>query len=389
MNNAVYFQSGGPTSVINSSFYGVIKACKESNKIDNLYGSLYGIDGLLKDNLVLIDKDINEYQELTNMNGAILGTCRKCLSNDEELKTIVNTLNKYSIKCVFVNGGNDSMDTCNKMNIYFKENNIDCVAVGIPKTIDNDLELTDHCPGFGSNVKYVVRSLMEIFLDINSYDKGRVTIVEVMGRETGWLTASSICAKLFNLGPDLIYVPEVAFDIEKFLSDCKRIYDSKKKVLVVVAEALKDKDGNYISINQSLDSFGHIQLGSVSFELAKLVKERLNINTRNIEFSLTQRSASHIISTVDKNEAIEVGSLAVKFALENKRGMVGIIRDSDSPYKVHYDLFPIDKIANKIKYLPKKFINNEGNYINDSFIDYCLPFIDKEEIEIKSGHLFI
>jgi len=389
MTNAVYLQSGGPTAVINSSFYGVIKACIESNKIDKIFGSLYGIEGLIDDNLVEVSKDISQYTELQFMNGAVLGTCRKCLKpNDDAFINIIETIKKHEIKYVFVNGGNDSMDTADKLNNYFIENNIDCIVVGIPKTIDNDLVLTDHCPGFGSNAKYVIRSIMEIALDTRSYKKGRVTVVEVMGRDTGWLTASSIYASKYGLGPDLIYVPESAFDMDKFLKDTKEIYDKKGNVLVCVAEALKDKNGEYVSIDNKKDQFGHVQLGSVSKYLADIVKEKLGINTRSIEFSLTQRSASHFQSKVDRSEAIKCGESAVIFALNNLRGMVSIKVNNRNPYDSYFDLVPLKDVANSIKYLDKEYIVND-NYINNKYIEYIDPFIDEEDIAVYSSNIFL
>jgi len=389
MNNAVYLQSGGPTSVINASFYGVIKAIKETNKIDNLYGSLYGIEGLINDELVLVDKELIEYEELMHLNGAILGTCRKCLKvKDEAFTSITNTINKYSIKYVFINGGNDSMDTADKLNDYFTSNKIDCLVVGIPKTIDNDLVLTDHCPGFGSNAKYVIRTVMEIALDTRSYRKGRVTVVEVMGRDTGWLTASSVYASKYGLGPDLIYVPESPFDIDKYLSDVKAIYEKKGNVLVCVAEALKDKNNEYISIDQKKDQFGHVQLGSVSKYLADIVKEKLNINTRNIELSLSQRSACHYQSKLDRTEAIKCGESAVLFALNGLKGMVSIKVNKRIPYDSYFDLVPLSKVANDVKYLDKDYIIN-GNYISDKFMEYIEPFVDEEELAIYSSNIFL
>ena len=396
MKNAVYFQSGGPTAVINSSFYGVIKGwyeLKETNKdLGILYGSLYGVNGLINNNLVEINKPLEEYNELTKLNGAILGTARKRINieeDDEIFQKIINTLLSHDIKYVLVNGGNDSMDTAWKLNQYFLNHNIDCVVVGIPKTIDNDLVLTDHCPGFGSNAKFIVRTLLEIFLDINSYEKGRVTIVEIMGRDTGWLCASSICCKIFNAAPDLIYVPEAPFKITSFLSDVKRIYEEKGKVLVCVSEALKDKSGNYVSINSHLDSFGHVQFGSVSKFLIDLVNSNLNYNTRNIELSLTQRSASHLISKLDQKEAIEVGYQALKYAIDNQRGMVAVIRDSNNPYQSHMELVPLEKVKNEVKFLPKQYLTKSLNYIDDSFIDYVRPFIDEEEIKIEKPYMFL
>lgn len=391
MKNALYFQSGGPTAVINSSFYGVIEAYCNTNKIDTLYGSRYGLEGVIKGDLVPIKKDLNLYKEIKDLSGAILGTARRCLKGDDDIgyTKVLETCKKFNIGYVFVNGGNDSMDTADKLNKYFLKIGFDCIVVGIPKTIDNDLVLTDHCPGFGSGVKFVTRSVMEIFLDVNAFNPGKVTIVEIMGRDAGWLAASSVAASKFGLGPDLIYLPEKPFDIESFLNDIKTVYEKKKRVLVCVSEALKDKDGKYISVSDSLDSFGHVQLGSVSKYLITLVKDRLGYGTRNIEFSLSQRCACHLQSKNDKLEAIEAGKKAVEFALENKRGMVAIIRDSSKPYKVHYELVELSKVANAVKHFPVEYINEKGNYVNDSYLEYISPFLDEDEIKIESGLMFL
>ena len=247
----------------------------------------------------------------------------------------------------------------------------------------------DHAPGYGSCVKFITRTLMELSLDINAYKKGRVTIIETMGRDTGWLAAASSLANEFNLGPDLIYVPEIPFSKEKFYEDIKRIYKEKGRVIVVVAEALKDKNGNYVASDNNLDSFGHVQLGAISKLLADQVKKDLGINTRNVELSLVQRCASHIASSIDVKEAIEVGKHAVKFALEGKDGVVTIQRISSSPYKVEYVLGDLMKVANGIKYLPRNYINEEGNGVSKEFLDYARPFIDEDEIKITLGNKFI
>lgn len=392
MRNAIYFQSGGPTAVINASFYGVIKGYfNNKDKIGTLYGSRYGIEGIINDDLVVIDGDLSKYDEIKELNGAILGSARFKLKglDDPKYEQILKTFKKYDIGYVFVNGGNDSMDTADKLNKFFESVNYDCIVLGVPKTIDNDLVYTDHCPGFGSAAKYVVRSVMEVALDLKSYSKGRVTIMEIMGRDAGWLGASSALASLSNLGPDLIYLPEVAFDMKKFLDDVQRIYDKQGYVYVCVSEALKNKDGSYVSASGVLDSFGHQQLGSVAKFLEDIINQQLHIKTRSIELSLLQRSACHILSKIDQAEAIGVGNAAVEFALQHKVGMVSIIRTSSNPYESTYGLAPLSEVANAIKRVPADFINEEGNGVTQKLIDYVLPFIDLEDIEIKSANLFL
>ncbi len=393
MKNALYFQSGGPTAVINASFYGVIKAYLDSlNEVDKLYASRYGVEGIINQDLIEIEKDISKYEEIKSLNGAILGSSRLKLSKDtnhENYSKILECVKKYNIGYILVNGGNDSMDTADRLNKFFKEKNIDTIVVGIPKTVDNDLMLIDHTPGFASACKFVVRTIMEISLDINVYKNGRVTIVEIMGRDAGWLAASSLLANRYGLGPDLIYVPEAPFSKAKFLDDVNKVYQEKGHCLVCVSEALKDEKGEYVSTTGSVDSFGHVQLGSVSKYLDDLVSNELHIKTRHIELSLLQRAACHIQSKVDVEEAIKVGYLALKHALKHEEGMVSIIRDSSSPYQVHYQLVPLKDVANGVRHLPKEYLSKEGNYINESYQEYILPFIDEEEIKIESAHLFI
>ncbi len=393
MKNALYFQSGGPTAVINASFYGVIKAYLDSlDEVDTLYASRYGVEGIINQDLIKIEKDLSKYEEIKSLNGAILGSSRLKLSkdtSDSNYEKILECVKKYNIGYILVNGGNDSMDTADRLNKFFKEKNLDTVVVGIPKTVDNDLMLIDHTPGFASACKFVVRTIMEISLDINVYKKGRVTIVEIMGRDAGWLGASSLLACRYGLGPDLIYVPETPFSKEKFLKDVSDVYTKKGHCLVCVSEALKDEKGEYISTLGQVDGFGHAQLGSVGQFLDDLVSNELHFKTRHIELSLLQRAAGHIQSKVDVEEAINVGYLALKHALNHQEGMVSIIRDSSSPYKVHYELVPLKDVANGVRHLPKEYLSKDGNFINKSYEEYILPFIDEDEIKIESAHLFI
>lgn len=392
MSNALYFQSGGPTAVINASFYGVIEACSKTEEIGTLYASRFGLKGVLNDDLIEISKDIEQYKEVPYLNGAIIGTARLQLKDpkkDENYQKVYETCVKHDIKYVFVNGGNDSMDTADKLNKYFKKIGYDAKVVGVPKTIDNDLVMTDHCPGFGSAVKYVVRTMMELYLDINAFNPGRVTVVEIMGRDAGWLAASSVGASIWGAGPDLIYVSEVAFDIDNFIADVKRVYEEKGRVLIAVSEALKDKDGNYHACDAELDSFGHVQLGSISKWLTNLVQAKLGYKTRNIEFSLVQRAACHIQSAQDRKEAIMVGKKAVQYALKGKVGMVAIERKEGDKYAPKFKRVPLSKVANAIKHMPREYINEAGNYINDSYLDYIRPFLDEKEIGMKSANLFI
>lgn len=374
MKNAVYLQSGGPTAVINSSFYGVIKAYQESQGIDVLYGSRFGLQGLIEDDLIEINKG-KDYSSLTKIPGAILGSARLKLKNefDPLLDQILEVVKKHDIHYIYCNGGNDSMDTGDKLTKFFKRVNYPCTVVGICKTIDNDLCENDFSPGFASAVNYIVKSTMEIALDLKAYKKGRVTIIETMGRDAGWLAASSYLANEYNLGPDLIYVPECSFNIDEFLDDVRRIYQEKGKVLVVVSEALKDSNGDYLFADKdNLDTFGHVQLGSISMKLCDLVKRELKINTRYIEYNLMQRCAAHLQNPKDVEWAYNCGLKAVEYALNNQEGVVSLVKKDD----VEYHLTPLNQVANNIRHMPRSYMNERGNYVSEKAREYFSLFFD-------------
>lgn len=348
MKNLVYFQSGGPTSVINTSFYGVIKeAIKHPESIGGIFGSLYGIEGLLNDNLIDVRQEDEQTIELLKQTpGAILGTTRYKLSEDlnhPDYEKILATLKKHHIGYVLVNGGNDSMDTCHKLSQLMDKVGYDCQVLGIPKTIDNDLANTDHCLGYGSAAKFVVQTLQDVAVDNLVYNKGKVAIVEVMGRNAGWLTAAAALLE-GEVKPDRIYLPEDVFDLETFLTEVKAVYDQKKKGLFVVSEGIK-WERDLTSVTK--DSFGHAQLGGIAYSLADEVKKRFGLSTRPIEFSLMQRAASAHISLVDSKEAIKVSSVAVRKIIKGKtNAMVAIVRVPGTDYKVRYKLHKLKHIAN-------------------------------------------
>lgn len=384
--NLLYGQSGGPTSVINASLYGVIKEAKESENIGKIYGAIHGIEGILNEDFYNFTLDDSQVEKLPYTPGAFLGSVRHKLKDsnvdETEYLKILEVFKKYNIRYFFYNGGNDSMDTCNKISKYLASKNYECCVIGIPKTIDNDLPLVSHTPGFGSAAKYLINAIMELVLDTNVYKKGRVTIVEVMGRDTGWLTASSVVVKEKLGKPNLIYVPEVAFDLQDFLDKVQEIYKREQKVFVVISEGIKDKNGNEIGSSNELDAFGHMQMGGVSSYLARLVKDKTGISTRSIEINLLQRCAAHLASAVDVKEAIEVGRHAVKYALEGDSDiMVGINVLDDEKYQVEYKKIPLENVANQIKYLDEKYL--EGNsMISSKFLDYVIPLI-KGENKVK------
>ena len=389
----IYGQSGGPTSVINSSAFGLFKeAHKHLDKIDKIYAMHYGIEGLLNEDIIdLTNKSEKELKSLLSTPGAAFGSNRYKLLDEESDKEkydhIISILKKYNIRYFFYNGGNDSMETILKISQYAKKVGYELNAIGIPKTIDNDLNELDHSPGYPSACRYIANSVSQIYFDDASYKKGRVNIIEIMGRNAGWLTASSKLACLNGAYVDLIYVPESPFSISSFLTKVKEIYDKKGHCLVVVSEGIRDENGCLIgTMKEEIDTFGHTQLGGVSVYLSKLVSDKLNIKTRYIELSLLQRSNAVLPSLVDIKEAMKVSSVALKVALKGKsEKVVAIKRVSTSPYKVKFTLVPIIKIANKERLLPEQFINSTHDNINDSFINYAYPFLKPYKSKSKDG----
>jgi len=385
----VYIQSGGPTAVINTSLYGCIKeAKKHPNEIAGIYGSLHGIEGLIDDEIIDLEKETEENIELLQQTpGAALGTTRYKLPKDIRdpiYRKIIETLRRHNIGYVFVNGGNDSMDTCHKLSLLFKQTEFDCKVMGIPKTIDNDLAMTDHCIGFGSAAKYVINTVKEICTDASCYKKGKVFVVEIMGRNAGWLTAS-VDLLPHNCRPDFIYLPENTFDLEEFLNDVKETYKKKGHCIAAISEGIvfeRDTSGARI------DAFNHVQLGGAAAALTKIIESRLNLPTRSVELSLIQRADPILVSKVDHDEAIECAKVALNAALKGETGkMVGIIRKKDKPYEVSYELLDISKIANVEKTVPFEMIGGKRG-MTMPFRDYLLPLIQGGiEIKYKDGIL--
>lgn len=383
----IFGQSGGPTSVINSSAAGVFTEALKQKNITAVYGAAHGIKGILEENFYDISKeDSKELELLKNTPSSALGSVRyklKAVEADEtDYIRLLEVFKKYNIRYFFYNGGNDSMDTCNKVSKYLLSKGYECNIIGVPKTIDNDLFGTDHCPGYGSAAKYVATTLMELSLDAKVYDKGQITIVEIMGRNAGWLTAASALASYKGLGPDLIYLPELAFDIDKFVSDVKAVIDKNQgKCIVCVSEGIKTKEGLYVAeaIAQSSaqkDSFGHTQLGGVAACLADLLKSKFGTKVRAIEFSLMQRCAAHLASKTDVEEAFMAGAMAVKYAVEGETDkMVIFERQSGKDYKIEYKLMPVELAANSEKTVPLAWITNNGTALTQDFINYALPLI--------------
>ena len=382
----VYIQSGGPTSVINTSFYGAVMEAKKHPEIDHIYGSLNGIEGLLTDNIIDLGKEDQEQLDLLLQTpGSILGTSRHKLPkdfHDEEYETILKTCKKHNIGYVFVNGGNDSMDTCMKLSMLCKEKGLDIKVMGVPKTVDNDLAETDHSLGFPSAAKYVINTVKEIIIDAVGYKKGKVYIIEIMGRNAGWLTAA---VDLLPEGcrPDLIYLPEQKFDMEDFLKRVHDLYEEKGNAIVCVSEGIVfERDMSKVKY----DSFGHAQLGGAGADLANIVEEKFGYKIRAIELSLPQRAYSFLTSKVDQKEALKCGSLAVKKAVAGMTGkMIAIKRVSTNPYKVSYKAVNIKKIANVEQKVPAEWIKDQG-HMTKELKDYIFPLIQGEiKVQMENG----
>ncbi|MBQ9687073.1 MAG: 6-phosphofructokinase [Oscillospiraceae bacterium] len=387
IGSCIFGQSGGPTAVINASAYGVIKAALDAEEITKVYGAFHGIKGVLDDKLFIMDEeDPEELKLLLNTPSSELGSCRYKIADpeddDTDYKRILEIFKKYNVRYFFYNGGNDSMDTCNKISRYMESVGYACHVMGVPKTIDNDLFGTDHCPGFASAAKYIATSCMEINKDARVYDNGMITVVEIMGRHAGWLAASSALATAYGSGPDLIYLPELNFDMDKFLADVDRLYKANGKVFVAVSEGIHYADGSFVSEakTSATDGFGHAQLGGLAATLAEIVKAHTGAKVRGIELSLLQRCGAHLASATDINEAFEAGQEAVRQAVKGVSGqMVAFEREYiDGKYHCKLVLLPLSSVANYEKKVPLEWINEAGNGLKQEFIDYVLPLIQGE-----------
>ena len=391
----IFGQSGGPTSVINASAYGVIKTALDSEYITKVYGANHGIKGVLEDRLLVMDEeDPKELERLLYTPSSALGSCRYKIADpdvdDTDYKRILEIFQKYDIRYFFYNGGNDSMDTCNKISKYMAKVGYDCRVIGVPKTIDNDLFGTDHCPGFASAAKYIATSIMEVYRDCHVYDTGMITIIEIMGRHAGWLTAAAELANLSGEGPDFVYVPEVDFDMDQFLADVTARYEQNKNCMVAVSEGIHYADGSFVSEakTSATDGFGHAQLGGLAAHLAAVVKEKTGAKVRGIELSLLQRCAAHCASGTDIQESFASGKAAVEAALAGETDkMVGFVCTRENGYHCETKLFELSKVANFEQKLPLEWINDAHNGITKEFVDYCLPLIQGETPMVKENGL--
>jgi len=380
-------QSGGPTSVINSSLYGVVKTAIDNPNITHVLGAEYGIKGVLNDRLFDMDQeDPAELEKLLYTPSSALGSCRYKMKDpdvdDTDYKRIHEIFQKYDVRYFFYNGGNDSMDTCNKISKYMQKVGYECRVMGVPKTIDNDLFGTDHCPGYASAAKYIATSIMEVYHDARVYDTGMICIVEIMGRHAGWLAAAASIAAAYGHGPDLVYLPELPFDMDSFLEKVEKIYKERKYCIVAVSEGLQFADGTFVSeaSTSATDGFGHAQLGGLATKLAAVVGAKTGAKVRGIELSLLQRCGAHLASATDINESFRSGEAAVLNAVNGITDkMVGYERRyEDGKYVCDIKLFDLSDVANTEKKFPMEWINETGDGIKKEYLDYVMPLIQGE-----------
>lgn len=384
MKNIIVGQSGGPTAVINSSLYGVIAEAFAQEEIGYVYGMENGIEGFLKGNYIdmatLSEKDM---AALSTTPGAYLGSCRYKLPEDLEdsvYSRLFEQFKQLEIGYFFYIGGNDSMDTVSKLSRYAEKIGSDVKIVGIPKTIDNDLVLTDHTPGFGSAAKFVASMVREIGRDAAVYDTRSVTIIEIMGRHAGWLTGASALARQFaGDNPVLIYLPESDFEEDAFLTSMERAFEKTQNLIVCVSEGIHDKEGNFVcehSSEMQVDTFGHKILTGCGKYLENLVRHKLGVKVRSVELNVTQRCASSYLSATDVAEAEAAGRFGVKAALAGQTGfMTAFVRDHSDDYHMELMAVDVNEVCNLEKKVPAEWICAEGTDVTQEFIDYVTPLI--------------
>ena len=389
-------QSGGPTSVINASAQGAIQAALKAGCITRVLGAANGIVGILNDRLYdMGQEDPQELDLLKNTPSSALCSCRYKLADpdvdDTDYKRILEIFKKYDVRYFFYNGGNDSMDTCNKISKFMQKSGYECRVMGIPKTIDNDLNGTDHCPGFASAAKYIATSCMEVWQDAHVYDTGMVTVVEIMGRHAGWLAGAAGLATWAGFGPDLIYLPEVDFDMDQFVASVEAIYNKTGKCMVAVSEGIHYADGRFVSEAEAsaTDGFGHAQLGGLAVKLADIIKNKTGAKVRGIELSLLQRCGAHLASYNDVEEAKMAGRVAVESAVAGSTDKMVAFDCSreGGKYECKTVLQPLDIVANIEKKVPREWINKTGDGVEQPFIDYVLPLIQGEPDRPKEHSL--
>ena len=388
----VFAQSGGPTTVINASIAGGLLEALENESVTGVLCAHHGIKGVLDEDFFDISlEDKAELEALKHTPASAFGSVRYKLKNpaedDTDYRRILEVFKKYDVRYFFYNGGNDSMDTCDKISKYMQKSGYDVNVIGIPKTIDNDLCGTDHCPGYGSAAKYIANSIMEINRDASIYPSPLVVVVEIMGRNAGWLTAASKLASVNGFGADLIYLPETPFSYEKFLSDVKTVVDAKKYCVVAVSEGIRFENGKYVGEDQSsTDVFGHSQLGGVC-SILKAKAKSLGLKCKAVELNILQRCAAHCASDTDIEESFNAGRQAVKKAVEGETDkMIAFRRKPGETYEIEYVAEPLSSAANAEKQIPAEWITADGTNLTDDFVAYALPLIAGEpNRRLKNG----
>ncbi len=392
--NILVGQSGGPTSAINATLYGVIKEAQKQNDISEIYGLRNGIEGALNDNIINLNyfKDDEMLTLLKTTPSAYLGSCRyKLKENDlETYSKIFKTFEKYNIGYFFYIGGNDSMDTVNQLKTYACDKNFDIKIIGVPKTIDNDLVITDHTPGYGSAAKYIATSFKEMYYDSKVYNKPSVTIMEIMGRHAGWLTAAASLGVDFNEHENvLIYLPEQSFNMDSFLETVNERIKRNNCIIVAISEGIKFEDGRFVCNSggdTEKDAFGHSTLSGCGRVLEYSVKNKLKLKSRAVELNVLQRCASHFASLTDLDESALAGSSAVKYAISGETGkMVCLKRATGEQYKIETETVDVSEVCNKEKFFPKEWITKDC-FVSSEFIKYASPLILGEpKIKMENG----
>ena len=396
--NVVVGQSGGPTAVINSSLYGVIKeSFNNTDRIDKVYGMVNGIQGFIEDRYIDIRKEMSdeEIELLKTTPAAYLGSCRYKLPeefSDSIYPAIFKKFSDLGIGYFIYIGGNDSMDTVHKLSVYAKKTNSSVRIIGIPKTIDNDLTHTDHSPGYGSAAKYVATTVRDIVMDASVYNAESLTIVELMGRHAGWITAASILARKFeNDNPALIYLPENEFCLDEFVESVKKEVEKRNTVVVCVSEGIKDKEGKFIceyASESGTDNFGHKMLTGCGKYLENVVKDRLGIKVRSVELNVNQRCKEMLSSLTDINEAVMAGEFGVKACLDGQTGMmVSFKREDKNGYRIDCELTDCADVCNQEKEVPTDWILDSGKGVTQDFVEYVKPLIQGENIPVMEGGL--
>jgi 6-phosphofructokinase 1 len=374
-HNLIIAQGGGPTAVINASLAGVVSEAQKHPEIDRIYAGHHGIEGMMKEDFVdVTDMSAEDIERLARTPSSAVGSCRYKVS-EKDHDRIIEVLRKNNIKYFFYNGGNDSMDTCNKVSKIAG----DIQVIGVPKTIDNDLAVTDHCPGFGSAARFAATATLEYGLDIRALPI-HVGVIEIMGRNAGWLTAATALARTQGLeAPHLIYMPERPFSKEQFIADVKAAQEKHGYgIVVAVSEGVCYEDGSPVADSGMVDGFGHKIPGGTAQALSNILLQA-GIKSRSEKPGLTGRASKLTVADCDREEAFQAGVLAVKAAVEGKSGyMVSYKRVSIEPYQIDYELIELEKVANVENLLPDRFINEAGNDVTDAFVEYCKPLIGGE-----------